>query len=79
MFSLPGSFLTFLALPFSVHVVACVQSNWQSGLGPRGWLPGRLATTIQEAGTYLEGTREEDTADESRASAGFLIKNTFEN
>lgn len=37
-------FFTFFTLPFSLHVVACLQSNWQSGLGPctvaprlKGW------------------------------------------
>ncbi len=47
--------LAFLTLPFSVHVVVCVQSNGQSGLGPCGCLPKRLAQTIQEASTYLQG------------------------
>lgn len=73
MFSLSGSLLAFLTLPFSVHVVACVQSNWQSGLGPCGCLPKRLAQQSRKPTFICKGWGGGH-GRQVKNCAGFLIK-----
>lgn len=72
VFSHSGSFEHSSHPHFSVHVVACVQSNWQSGLGPCGCLPGRLAQQYRKLALILKGCRGHSR--QVKNYEGFLIE-----